>query len=83
MATTAKIPKYANLPSSIAGYFHNLTASPGVPGPKSQAYIAIFEDVLDQLAVLGDISAEVKKGVDSKSVRISFGRKGDVRVQRN
>ncbi|KAJ3416099.1 hypothetical protein HDV05_003068 [Chytridiales sp. JEL 0842] len=32
-----------------------------LPASKSQAYLAIFEDALDQLAVLGDISADVGK----------------------
>ena len=36
-----------------------------LPAPKCQAYIAIFEDALDQLAVLGDITPEVhSKGGD-------------------
>lgn len=30
-----------------------------LPAPKCQAYIAIFEDALDQLAVLGDITPEL------------------------
>jgi hypothetical protein len=35
-----------------------------LPAPKCQAYISIFEDALDQLAVLGDIVPEIYKGND-------------------
>eukprot|EP00842_Homolaphlyctis_polyrhiza_P003402 jgi/Hompol1/4062/HPOL_006900-RA len=38
-----------------------------LPAPKAQAYIAIFEDALDQLAVLGDITPEAMK-TDNKQL---------------
>jgi hypothetical protein len=38
-----------------------------LPSVHSPAYIAIFEDALDQLGVLGDISLDVSKG-DAKVV---------------
>ncbi|KAL2912388.1 hypothetical protein HK105_208162 [Polyrhizophydium stewartii] len=49
----------AAVPTSSAG---NL-----LPPAKAQAYIAIFEDALDQLAVLGDITPEVMK-TDNKQL---------------
>ncbi|EGF76581.1 hypothetical protein BATDEDRAFT_92540 [Batrachochytrium dendrobatidis JAM81] len=57
---------------------HGVTASTGntIPIPKAQAYIAIFEDALDQLAVLGDITPEAfktdNKQISEKITRILF-----------
>ena len=42
-----------------------------IPYTKIQSYVAIFEDVLDQLAVLGDISADFIKA-DGKPVMTSL-----------
>ncbi|OAJ39195.1 hypothetical protein BDEG_23059 [Batrachochytrium dendrobatidis JEL423] len=54
---------------------HGVTASTGntIPIPKAQAYIAIFEDALDQLAVLGDITPEAFK-TDNKQLLYSWTR---------
>jgi hypothetical protein len=38
-----------------------------LPSSKAQAYVAIFEDALDQLSVLGDITPEIMK-TDNKLV---------------
>jgi IQ domain-containing protein G len=38
-----------------------------LPPSKSQSYIAIFEDAIDQLAVLGDIASDLSK-VEGKPV---------------
>lgn len=42
-----------------------------LPLGRTQAYIAVFEDALEQLAVLEDITPEVLK-TDNKLVRIEF-----------
>jgi hypothetical protein len=46
------------IPPSITG---------GLPAVKAQSYIAIFEDALEQLAVLEDITPEAMK-TDNKQV---------------
>ena len=44
---------------NIVESIHLQSLSNLLPSPKCQAYIAIFEDALDQLAVLGDITPEL------------------------
>jgi hypothetical protein len=46
--------------------------SQSLPGSKGQAFIAIFEDALDQLSVLCDISSEAVKPENGKAVRFKL-----------
>ena len=71
MMSANKVAALPPLPHNDMEIVGNITATAILHPGRAQSYIAIFEDALEQLSVLGDITPEAMK-TDNKQVEFEY-----------